>query len=324
MALSNSRQRVVERMMANSPFSLTNNQEYQNWRRSKLEHYRPDPAELLVEVNDINQLTVPEIEHLTRVCAKYNSVIYRCQSSEVTKESIRRLGQQLGLQQLDENICADEEGISGIKVMPDGTRQEGYIPYTDKPINWHTDGYYNTPDRTIRAMILHCMCDAASGGENTLFDHEVLYILMRDRDPLLVQALMMNDAMSIPANYENGVLIRDRISGPVFSLDKNSGNLHMRYTARQRSIEWKQTEQVTAAVEFIRDLLKSSNQYMMKYRLQPGEGIISNNVLHNRCAFTDDAENGKQRLLYRARYLDRVKSTDLSDIYEPGENPCCG
>jgi alpha-ketoglutarate-dependent taurine dioxygenase len=321
----NSKQaRVSNTFLMNSPFNLTNDQAYQSWKQSKLASYCADPAQMLVEVNDINALTTSEIAELTRVCGKYNSVLYRSHHPGITKESIRRLGQQLGLHRLDENICADEKGISGIQVMPDGTRHEGYIPYTDKPINWHTDGYYNTVDRTIRAMILHCVSDAASGGENALFDHEILYILMRDHDPELIQALMMDDAMSIPANYENGVLIRDRISGPVFSMDQHSGNLHMRYTARQRSIEWKQHEKVSAAVEFIRTLFKSGSEYILHYRLQPGEGIISNNVLHNRSGFTDEPAKDKQRLLYRARYLDRVQSTDLADIFEQGENPCCG
>jgi hypothetical protein len=38
--------------------------------------------------------------------------------------------------------------------------------------------------------------------------------------------------------------------------------------------------------------------------MQPGMGLLCNNVLHDRSAFTDDALN--PRLLYRARYLDRI------------------
>jgi len=33
-------------------------------------------------------------------------------------------------------------------------------------------------------------------------------------------------------------------------------------------------------------------------------GLLCNNVLHDRTAFTDDPD--KPRLLYRARYLDRL------------------
>jgi hypothetical protein len=41
-------------------------------------------------------------------------------------------------------------------------------------------------------------------------------------------------------------------------------------------------------------------------RLQPGQGLIGNNPLHTRTGF----ENGtRQRLLYRARYYDRIVDT---------------
>jgi hypothetical protein len=36
---------------------------------------------------------------------------------------------------------------------------------------------------------------------------------------------------------------------------------------------------------------------------------VCNNVLHNRSAFTDDAALGLSRLVYRARYLDRIAVT---------------
>ena len=41
-------------------------------------------------------------------------------------------------------------------------------------------------------------------------------------------------------------------------------------------------------------------------RLQAGEGLISNNVLHNRTAFSD--KPGHNRLLYRARFFDRIET----------------
>ncbi len=39
--------------------------------------------------------------------------------------------------------------------------------------------------------------------------------------------------------------------------------------------------------------------------LEPGMGLLCNNVLHDRAAFTDDPTH-PPRLLYRARYLDRI------------------
>ena len=38
--------------------------------------------------------------------------------------------------------------------------------------------------------------------------------------------------------------------------------------------------------------------------LQPGQGLISNNVLHDRSGFDDDGEHKRQ--LYRLRYYQRM------------------
>ncbi len=83
---------------------------------------------------------------------------------------------------LDRNWLADDDGISSVTVPGEGGRGD-YIPYTNRPIRWHTDGYYNPPERRIRAMVLHCVAPAASGGENALLDHEIAYLLLRDAIP---------------------------------------------------------------------------------------------------------------------------------------------
>ena len=45
---------------------------------------------------------------------------------------------------------------------------------------------------------------------------------------------------------------------------------------------------------------------MFALRVAGGQGLVCNNVLHNRSAFTDDPAPGLGRLVYRARYSDRV------------------
>ena len=56
---------------------------------------------------------------------------------------------------------------------------------------------------------------------------------------------------------------------------------------------------------FIEDFLAQSTQ-VLRLRLAPGMGILANNVLHDRESFID--EPTRPRLLYRARYLDRIAS----------------
>ena len=172
---------------------------------------------------------------------------------------------------------------------------------------WHTDGYYNNSDSRIRAFVLHCVSPAVQGGENSLLDHEIVYIMMRDANPDFVRALMAPDAMVIPANIESGREIRPPSIGPVFSVEA-SGNLHMRYTARTRSIEWKRDTLTQEAVHFLENILAEDSPYIFHHRMA-GQGLVCNNVLHNRTAFTDDADAGISRLVYRARYYDRIRDT---------------
>jgi len=97
--------------------------------------------------------------------------------------------------------------------------------------------------------------------------------------------------------------VRPAQGGPVFSLDPD-GHLHMRYTARTRSIAWKQDAATQAAVAALEGLLASDSPFILQGQLAPGMGLLCNNVLHDRAAFRDDP--ARPRLLYRARYLDRI------------------
>jgi alpha-ketoglutarate-dependent taurine dioxygenase len=93
-------------------------------------------------------------------------------------------------------------------------------------------------------------------------------------------------------------------TGPVFSVD--AGALHMRFTARTRSIEWRPDDTTRAAVQFLNRILDADSPYVFALRLEGGQGLVCNNVLHNRSAFTDDEARGLGRLVYRARYSDRI------------------
>jgi hypothetical protein len=125
---------------------------------------------------------------------------------------------------------------------------------------------------------------------------------------------MAPDALTIPANTEEGGENRPAQTGPVFSVDPATGSLHMRYTARTRSIEWKPDAETHKAVKALEQLLTGASPHVFVYRLAAGEGLLCNNVLHNRTAFTDDVDKGLTRLLYRARYYDRIAGTNVSDV----------
>jgi alpha-ketoglutarate-dependent taurine dioxygenase len=78
----------------------------------------------------------------------------------------------------------------------------------------------------------------------------------------------------------------------------------MRYTARTRSVEWREDPATRAAVQRLNEILESAAPCVFTLRLAPGQGLVCNNVLHDRSSFTDAP--GAGRLVYRARYCDRI------------------
>ena len=294
-----------------SPFDLGDEVAYAHWRQRKLARQPAGLQDLMVDIADPFALGPAERDALLDRCARANMAVYRGPATAADSALPRALGRQLGLQRLDNHWLAEEDGVSLIEVSARSDGRGGFIPYTDRPIRWHTDGYYHPASRRIRAMILHCVRPAAEGGVNAMLDHELVYIALRDADPALVAALMAPDAMTIPARVDDEGVARPAQRGPVFSVDERDGALHMRYTARTRSIEWKHDEATRAAVAFIERYLASDAAPIHRVRLEPGMGIVANNVLHDRSAFTDDP--AQPRLLLRARYLDRVSPPATPD-----------
>ncbi len=287
-----------------NPFDLAQPDAYRRWRDATLACQPQHAADLMVDVADPRTLTAHERTALLQRCATANMAIYCSPVIDEDKAIPIQLARQLGLYQLDGNWLADEDGISPIAVASPSGDRPAFIPYTNRPIKWHTDGYYQPPTRPIRAMVLHCVRPAHQGGDTALLNHEMAYIALRDANPDWVRALMATDAMTIPERLDDDGLARPEQTGPVFMVDALSGKLHMRYTARTRSIVWKDNAVTRGAVAFLADFLDSVSAPVFRLRLEAGMGLVCNNVLHDRSGFVDDP--GAPRLLYRARYLDRL------------------
>jgi alpha-ketoglutarate-dependent taurine dioxygenase len=293
-----------------SPFDLDDDAAYRHWREAKLAARPTSVDELVVDIADPMALTAAERAALLKRLARCNMALYRLRTPRDDRPSIVALAGQLGMRQLDANWLADEDGVSHITRSDRSDGRGGFIPYTDRPIRWHTDGYYHPDERRIRGMVLHCVRPAREGGVNALLDHELAYLHLRDASTEHVRALMAPDAMTIPERRDDDSVARPAQTGPVFSVDPADGTLHMRYTARTRSIEWRADAATRAAVACLSALLDGGSRHILHVRMEAGMGLVSHNVLHDRSGFTDDA--AQPRLLYRARYLDRTTAPGVA------------
>jgi hypothetical protein len=287
----------------NSPYLLENAGEYQAWRARKLKFRQEVPATRIFELDQQGRLSQSMLQLLRKQVAAYNFVIFQS-ASELDKPQFLALNSQFGLLELDANLGSDEDQVTSLQVVGDADDRAQYIPYTNRALNWHTDGYYNPPERRIDAFALYCVNQAGRGGGNYLFDHEMMYMLIRDQSPTALAALMCSDMLRVPANVQQNRVVRAEETGPVFSLQGNSCALSMRYTSRPRNIVWKTDQRSTDALNLVREILIEGSA-MIEVRLQPRQGIICNNVLHGRQAFHDVAEQ-PARLIYRARYHDAI------------------
>lgn len=300
---------VSHDVQISSPFNPDEEAAYQEWRTRKLADYPTSIEDLLVPVTDPRHLDSAEYNAIQRRLQKANMAIYISRTgSDPDPQIPLALGRQFGARHLNHNWLSDDTGLTSLKVATDGVRRQ-YIPYSNRPIKWHTDGYYNRPDEQIHSLILHCVQSAGSGGENALLDHEIAYILLRDRNPDFIPALMGADVLTIPPRMSRNEVARREETGPVFSI-LPCGNLHMRFTIRTRHVIWSEDPIVRQAVSALNEILDSDSPYIFRGRLEPGMGLISNNILHDRAAFQDDEQG--TRHLYRARYYDRLENTGIA------------
>ena len=277
---------------------------YRAWRETRLQNCPQCADQIHVKIDGLLNMTAAQKMAIKSACKKYNMVIYQCEDPFVDRAAIVSFASSVGLTRIDHHLCANADGVSELSVASEGIRT-GYVPYSPRSLSWHTDGYYNEKERQINAVALHCAQQAETGGENALLDPDIAYIRLRDEDPRFIKAFEHPGCMTIPANVTAEGEIRATVSGPVFSYDANH-NIHLRYSARKKNIQWRDDPVTTDARAFLTEILDETKGLVIRHRLQPGEGLLSNNVLHNRTEFSDGADT--HRFLYRARFFDRIES----------------
>lgn len=285
-----------------SPFILENQTEYISWRDNKLSLYPKDIESLSISF-DFENIDINKITQLKKIVENYNFAIYDF-SAQISDKRLQEFCVQLNLMSSVSNLLADENGISSITDNSSLVQKKlniEYIPYTNKPLNWHTDGYYHPLDSTVKSFLLHCNEPAQKGGENLLLDHEILYIFLRDHNPDFIDVLMQENIMEIPKN-KNSKNSSSSI-GPVFYIDTENF-LNMRFTSRQQNIIWKKDDMIKKIKDYISSFILDDDKYIFKLLLKKNQGYLANNILHKRERYLD-GEN--KRLLKRLRFSERIR-----------------
>ena len=265
------------------------------WCDSKLSHYVDSPDGCMVEIKDPGALTAGEHQRISGLVQANNFFFYQFDQDTYGVEGFQLLAGQLGLTDVVSNPGSSASGVSIIEPVcaeDSETTRAGYIPYTNKPLNWHTDGYYNEETDKVRSFILHCESTSESGGQNQLVDHELLFAWLRMEHPDLVSPLLADNCLTIPGHNRPEIRYsRSTTSHPVFDTDTLTGSLYMRYTQRKVNAAWQNSPGIRSALDCLANALGSSRLPIISALLLPGQGMVCNNVLHNRAAFKNGEWN---------------------------------
>ncbi|MCF3595851.1 TauD/TfdA family dioxygenase [Rhodobacteraceae bacterium LMO-12] len=281
---------------------------YRAWRATKLTNAENCLSLPPVEVGDLSNPTESEHREIIARCQNNNFALYSSPSfndDSAQRRALRRFADAFGMRIAETHRSGGDHGIVALRVS-DAPSQRDYIPYSTRAMNWHTDGYYNAPENRISGFALHCFAQGADGGTNDILDPEILYIRLRDKNPEWLAALMHPQAMSIPENVEADGAVRRVSNGPVFYPDPDTGRMQMRYTARTRSINWRNDPATLAAEAWLRDTLAQGDPLAVRVRLAPGMGVLNNNVLHNRTPFHNGPDAAQERVIFRVRFHNRI------------------
>ena len=267
--------------------------EFLRWAEEKEKNIPQNSDGILVNIHDINNVKTSEIAKIKETIYKHNSCIYSSKIALKSNTNLLKFVELVGMKTYD---CNNIESNEISTITPLQNSKINYIPYTDKSLNWHTDGYYDK--KSIFSWLLHCVNPATQGGENYLLDHELVLreYLLRNDD---INNLMAEDALTIPASKDTS---RPEISTYIFSFKNKYRRLHMRFSMRKDNIGT--SAKASPAVIKLKEIIENDcAKYSLTYKLQKNEGIITNNILHGRKAFKDDKV---KRKLLRIRSYERL------------------
>jgi len=219
-------------------------------------------------------------------------------SSGATVEDVTNVLQALSLKHGDNGVMRDAGELSLLEDLS-GTAKGRFPPYSSKAIQWHTDGYYNAHNDSIRCFTLHCLSPAASGGALVLMDDALLLLAMLVENPSMVTLMSHPNAMTLPQNRD--AMGHDRPDRHVpMVTGHDDGSISLRFTTRARNITYRNAETEVAAKRAAK-LIEAHPQWHRRIKLKQHQGIVTRNILHARDAFTDASDSPKRQIL-RGRF----------------------
>lgn len=190
-------------------------------------------------------------------------------------------------------------GIADVKSVADAydltMTQRGLEPHTDNPYRDPIPGY----------IWLHCLTNAAEGGDSTLADGLMAAKLLRQRDP---------DAYNCLTRVSPGFRYQDddadlESEGPLIELNSRGVPVRVRYsnrTERVPALHPEELEAYYAARKAFYQLI-TGEELTLHLKLEPGQMLIMDNyrLLHGRSAF--QLAGGVRHM--RQGYVDRDSTT---------------
>ncbi|GII27744.1 2-trimethylaminoethylphosphonate dioxygenase [Planotetraspora mira] len=178
------------------------------------------------------------------------------------------------------------------------------LAFSSLAIAPHTDNPYRDPVPTIQ--ILHCLRNAAEGGDSGLVDGFHAAALLRDEDP---EAFAVLTRTPVPFGYRDA---RAELTAhrPLIDLDPMGRIREVRFNNRSMGtlrLPARELEAFYAAYRTFAELLLRP-ELQLTFRLEPGDCLIFDNtrLLHARTAF---AQTGARHLQGAYADLDGLAST---------------
>ncbi len=190
------------------------------------------------------------------------------------------------------------------------------LAYTSQGLVLHTDNPYRNPVPSVQLLL--CITNECEGGETLLVDGFAVAQKMRTDYPDLFDVLVKT---IVNFRFEDSTIVMEN-SGPLIELDSQGKVKQVRFNTKMDYIPHMDKNMLSVYYEArsIFSTLIHSDEFVLKFRLKPGELLFMDNhrTLHGRTGYQEtkghreihgcyqdfDSTRGKRTHLLRSRKAD--------------------